>query len=215
MWINILLVLIFFACFASLMGGGLWGNTLTLVNVLTAALLATNYYEPLADYFESQDASFTYVWDFLAIWLIFIIAMVVLRAATDYMSTVKVRFFPPVEKVGGILMACWVSWIVVCFATMTLHTAPLARSFLGGSFQPEADAKMLFGLVPDRVWLGWVHRESKGALCRLSDVAPFDARGDFILRYGNRRAEFEKELKLTRSTGSAAKTSGMPAMPAP
>ena len=47
---------------------------------------------------------------------------------------------------------------------MTLHTAPLARHFLGGAFQREPDSKMFFGLAPDRVWLAWVHRESKGVL---------------------------------------------------
>jgi len=212
MWINIVLLILFVACFASMMNSGLWSNAITLVNVITSALLATNYFEPLADYFESQDASFTYIWDFLAIWMIFIISMIVLRTITDAASKVKVRFFPPVEKVGGILMACWVGWIVVCFTTMALHTAPLARSFLGGSFQPEADARMLFGLGPDRMWLGWVHRESKGSLCRLNDIAPFDARGEFILRYGDRRAEFEKQLTLTRSGGGS--NSAPPVLPA-
>ena len=52
------------------MNSGLWSNTITLVNVLTAGLLATNYFEPLADFFEGRNSSFTYVWDFLAIWLI-------------------------------------------------------------------------------------------------------------------------------------------------
>jgi hypothetical protein len=153
----------------------------------------------------------------LALWMIFGIAMIVLRVITDQASKVKVRFFQPVDKVGGILMACWVGWIVICFITMTLHTAPLGRSFLGGSFQPEADARMLFGLAPDRVWMGWVHRESKGALSRLNGVAPFDGRGDFILRYGDRRAEFEKQFSLTRGGGSSsgAPTGAVPALPAP
>lgn len=214
MFINILLVLIFFGCFAALMNSGLWSNALMLVNVLTAALLATNYFEPLADYFEDQNASFTYLWDFLAIWLIFGLSMAALRAATDYMSPVRVRFLLPVEKAGGILMACWVAWVVVCFTTMTLHTAPLARNFFGGSFQPEADSRMLFGLGPDRVWLGWVHRESKGAMSRLGDPATFDPRGEFILRYGDRRAEFEKQLTLAKASGSDSKTPP-PGLPAP
>lgn len=209
MILNILLIVIFFACFASLMNNGLWSNTLALVNVLTAGLLATNYFEPLANFFERQDSSFTYVWDFLAIWMIFGIAMIVLRMATDYMSTVKVKFFVPVEKAGGLLMACWVAWVVVGFTTMTLHTAPLARNFLGGAFQPEAESKMLFGLGPDRSWLGWVHRESKGSLSRLGTPNPFDPRGDFILRYGERRAEFEDQLTLTKAGGAAAR-SGIP-----
>jgi hypothetical protein len=199
MWINVILMLIFFGCFAFMMTGGLWSNTLTLVNVITSALLATNYFEPVADFFEDKNASMTYVWDFFALWLVFGASMVILRAMTDSVSKVKVRFFVPVEKAGGILMALWTAWIVICFTTMTMHTAPLARSFLGGSFQPDADATMLFGLGPDRVWLGWVNRESRGALSRLSGVAPFDPRGEFILRYGDRRAEFEKQLTLSTS----------------
>lgn len=197
MWTNLILILIFAGCFAFIFNGGLWSNTLTLVNVITAALLATNYFEPVADFFEDQNASMTYVWDFFALWLVFGGSMVILRALTDSASKVKVRFFMPVEKAGGIFMALWVSWVIVCFTTMTFHTAPLARSFLGGSFQPDADAKMFFGLGPDRVWLGWVNRESRGALRRLNGDAPFDPRGEFIIRYGDRRAEFEKQLSLT------------------
>jgi hypothetical protein len=128
--------------------------------------------------------------------------MLALRAVTDLASKVQVKFHPLVEKVGGLLMAIWASWIVLCFATATLHTAPLARNFLGGSFQAEPDSKMLFGLQPDRVWLGWVNRESKGALRRLGTTAPFDARGDYILRYAERRQAFEQQKTLTKSSGS-------------
>src|SRR5690348_14391077 len=98
MFTNILLIVVFVACYATFMNAGLWSNTITLVNVLTAGLLATNYFEPLADYFEGLDSSFTYVWDFLALWLLFGGAMLGLRIATDYMSPLKVKFFVPVEK---------------------------------------------------------------------------------------------------------------------
>src|SRR5262249_19942223 len=128
--LSILLFVIFIGCFASFMKSGLWSNTITLVNVITAAFLATNYFEPLADFFDRQEPSLGYVWDFFAIWLIFVVAVSVLRAATDYVSAVKVRFYLPVERVGGLLMAVWVSWIMLCFTTATLHTAPLARNFL-------------------------------------------------------------------------------------
>jgi hypothetical protein len=198
MYLSILLLLIFLAVFASLMTQGLWSNTITLVNVITSALIATNYFEPVANFLDEQEPSFTYVWDLFAIWILFGVTMVVLRAATDYMSNIKVQFLMPVEKVGGYLMAAWVSWIVLCFATMTMHTAPLARHFMGGAFQKVPDSKMLFGLAPDRVWLAWVHRESQGALSRFSRVAPFDPQGDFIVRYSNRRGEFEDQLTLTK-----------------
>jgi hypothetical protein len=200
--LNILLALIFVACFASLFTGGLWSNTLSLINVITAALLATNYFEPVANWLDKQvGPEWTYVWDFMAIWLIFALAMMVLRAGTDAASKVKVRFHPLVDQIGSYLFAAWTAWILLCFATMTLHTAPLARNFLGGAFQPEPDSKMFFGLAPDRLWMGWVHKESKGSFCRLREIVPFDAQGDFILRYGNRREEFDQLFTLTRPKG--------------
>ncbi|MBI3838615.1 MAG: CvpA family protein [Planctomycetia bacterium] len=206
MYLNVLLLLVFAACFAGLYNSGLWSNTLSLINVVTAALLATNYFEPLAGWLDKQVPSFTYVWDFAAIWLIFAASMMALRAATDYVSRVKVRFFPPVDQVGSILFACWIAWVMVCFTTMTLHTAPLARNFLDGAFQPEPDSRMFFGRGPDRLWLSWVHKESKGSLCRLREIVPFDAQGDFILRYASRREQFEKQLSLTKSDSKAPST---------
>lgn len=191
------LILLFIIVIASVMTQGLWSNTLTLVNVLLAGLIATNYFEPVADYMERQEPSFTYIWDFVAIWLLFGFAMVFLRLFTDFLSKVKVRFSKPVEMAGGPLMAIWVSWVTLCFATAAFHTAPLARHFLGG-FQKEPDSKMLFGLQPDRVWLGWMHRESRTTLSRFGGERPFDERGDYIVRYSNRRGAFEEQLTLTR-----------------
>jgi hypothetical protein len=112
---------------------------------------------------------------------------------------VKVRFIPPVDRAGGAVMAVWVSWVLLCFTTMTLHTAPLAASFLGGGFQPQPNSKMLMGSAPDRKWLAWVHRESQGPYSRLHDVNPFDPRGEFIVKYHNRRAQFEKQLTFAKS----------------
>jgi hypothetical protein len=209
MWLNILLVIVLVSVFASLFTQGLWSNTITLVNVITSALVATNYYEPIADWLDRQEPSMTYVWDLTALWIVFGLTMVALRAATDYMSQVKVRFFLPVEKAGGILMAVWVSWVVVCFTTMTLHTAPLAKHFLG--FQPEPTAKMFFGLAPDRLWLAWVHKESQGALARFGGTAAFDAQGDFVLRYANRRAEYADNLNFTKSGSGKALPGDVPA----
>lgn len=196
MFTDVVLSLIFVACFVFLMNAGLWTNTLTLVNVLVAGLLAMNYFEPLAAWLDSQQPSLTYWCDFFAIWLIFAVAYSALRAVTDFASHVKVKFFLPVDRVGGIVMAAWVAWIMMGFATATLHTAPLARNFLG-SFQNDPDTKMLFGLGPDRYWLGWVRRESLGPLCRFGQLVPFDPRGDYILRYGMRRQEFDNSPTLT------------------
>ncbi len=202
MYLAAVLLAIFFGCFAMLMNNGLWTNTLMLVNVLTAGLIAMNYFEPLAGFFENQEPSLTYIWDFCAIWLVFGVAMTVLRMATDSASKLKVKFFMPVEKVGGLLMAVWVSWVLLCFTTATLHTAPLARSFLGGAFRPEPSSRLLFGADPDYIWLGWTHRESKGPFCRLGQLREFDRNGTFVLRYGEHRDAFDNQVTLTKPKGA-------------
>ncbi len=140
----VLLLVVFFACLAMMIGEGLWSNAIMFFNVMTAALLATNYFEPLASWLERKDPTYTYVLDFLALWTVFCGVLILLRLATDKVSRVKVRFKRPVEWGGGILFALWVGWIMVCFTTFTLHTAPLAHSFLGGAFQPEPRKRNVF-----------------------------------------------------------------------
>ncbi len=203
-------VIVFVAVFAAVMLGGMWSNTITLINFILAGLIATNYFEPFADYLDKNAPSFTYAWDFIAIWILFALTMIILRAATDYLSQVKVRFFLPVEKVGGIVMAIWVSWLAVCFTAATMHTAPLARHFLGGDFQPAPDSKMFFGLAPDRMWLAWMYKESSGTLSRFGGARPFDGRGDFIVKYSNRRGEFEDQVTFTKGGSKAGANPGRP-----
>ena len=41
-------LVIFFVCVAMMWNEGLWSNAITLVNVVVAAMIATNYFEPLA-----------------------------------------------------------------------------------------------------------------------------------------------------------------------
>jgi len=190
---NLMLSMIFFACLASLVASGLWNNALMLINVIIAALIATNYYEPLATWLDGQWKSYTYLWDFVALWAIFAVSMIVLRTATDQISTVRVRFRRPLEIGGGIFFACCVAWTMVCFTTMTLHTAPLAQNFMRGGFQPTPQSRMFFGLAPDQKWLGFMQAVSNGSLSKLKPN-PFDPKRAFISKYGWRRAEFEKQL---------------------
>jgi uncharacterized membrane protein required for colicin V production len=209
--LTILLLLVFVACMAFLYQEGLWGNLIRLVNVLTSALLATNYYEPVADWLEGVQPTFSYVWDFIAIWAVFVAAMAILRTATDLISRVKVRFMTIVERAGGIILSGWIGVIMVMFTTFSLHTAPLAREPLRGSFVPESRAENGVELY----WLGLMQRLSMNQLARgLSEeeqrqglygpiegdaapVAVFDAKGVFIPKYATRRARLESYAENT------------------
>ncbi len=84
----IILLIVLFPCVAMLIREGFWSNTLTLINVVTAALIATSYWEPLATWLDEQIPSFTYLLDFISIWAIFVLAFVILRATPGQVSKV-------------------------------------------------------------------------------------------------------------------------------
>ncbi len=221
----LLLFVIFVICIAFLFAEGMWSNAVRLVNLVTAGLVATNFWEPVARWAEDMEASFTYFWDFLVLWGLFGATLIVLRLATDTISRVKVRFLRIADRIGSGFFAACCGWIMVCFTTMTLHTAPLARNFLYGAFKPEE--KMLFGLAPDRQWLGFVRFVSKGVYARgLSEeelrsgkygtdpsesertrgLAVFDRGSKFMSTYDTRRAALEQLAE----SGSFRAAGGVP-----
>lgn len=199
--LTLLLIVVFFACFGFLFREGMWSNAITLFNVVVAALLATNFFEWAARVLEKWGPSFTYHWDFLALWGLFALSMAILRGATDFISKVRVRFRKIADQIGSPLLAACVGWVMICFTAMTLHTAPLARNCMGGSFQREE--KMFLGLAPDRKWLAFVQSLSRGAFSQAASpedlqkepdwqedkTRTFDPRSEFMPKYANRRAD--------------------------
>lgn len=209
------LVLIIIGCVAFLYTEGIWSNAIRLINVVTAALLATNFWEPVARWLEGFGESFTYYWDLLALWGLFAVFMLVFRSITSGLSKQKVKFLQIADDVGGGVLAAVVAWVVVCFITFTLHTAPLARNFMFGGFTP--DSRMLMGLGPDRQWLGFTRNVSRGVYCRYGNednrygseqdpsnsaqkLCVFDREGWFISRYAARRSALEKNVAEKSST---------------
>jgi uncharacterized membrane protein required for colicin V production len=192
----LLMFVIFFACVAMCYAEGLWSNAIRLINVVTAGLLAVNFYEPLANWLDSMQPSYTYLWDYLSLWAVFAVCMVIFRELTSLISHVKVRFLKLVDRVGSAVLSVWIGWVMVCFTMMTLHTVPLQRNFLFDGFQPEE--RMLMGLAPDRVWLAFVQKESMGAFAR-SDERVFDPKAEFMLKYATRRTQLQEQVGKTDS----------------
>ncbi len=197
-----LMLLIFFACVGFLYTEGMWGNAIRFINVTTAALLATNYWEPAADWLEEWQPSYTYVWDFLSLWALFCVFMIILRSLTDQVSKVRVRFLKIADRIGGVVIAMLVGWVMVSFTMMSLHTAPLARNFLFEGFQSEQP--MVMGTAPDQKWLRFVRKLSFGAFSRPATEAEwqnrkfvFDPYGKFVGKYDERRKTLEKHHKNT------------------
>ncbi len=210
------MLIVMLACFGWSYPDGLWSNAIRLVNTITAALLATNFFEPVARWLDNKvSASYTYLWDFLALWGLFFLATLVLRGLTDSVSRVKVKFLKLADRIGSAVLSLWIGWVMVCFTMMTLHTAPLSQNFLFGGFQPKS--RMIAGMAPDRVWLGFMQQVSRGPFCRTasndemnshvygSDTDPdaklcvFDRGANFIPKYATRRKLLETHIKALDS----------------
>lgn len=226
----IFLMLIVGLCVLCLFRQGMWGNAIRLINVVTAALLATNFWEPLARLIEkiSFCRGLTYFWDFLCLWGLFGLFLLIFRLITDRLSRKKVRFHPIADHIGSGFFALWVGWVLVCFTMFTLHTAPLARNFFNGGFDPE---KKMFINGPDRQWLGFVQRVSRGPFCRSlskNEVsggrygerpddsesekkrAVFDRNGAFLPKYATRRAKLEENVASGSGFGLKVSESDAP-----
>src|SRR5215467_2749690 len=101
-------VIIFALCVAFTFNEGLWGAAILFFNVLMAAVLATIFFEPAANWLESMMSGYTYWCDFVAAWLCFALFLVILRLASDLTSRHRVRFKKPVDIAGGLFFAAWI-----------------------------------------------------------------------------------------------------------
>jgi uncharacterized membrane protein required for colicin V production len=204
----LLVILVAFVAFSYT--EGLWANALRVVNVITAALLATNFFEPVARLLEGLSEAIAPYASFVALWAVFLVSYMVLQILTDMLSRSKVRFMMVVDRAGSVFFSLWTGWVMVCFTAMTLHTAPLAEKFMWGGFDPSVDKKMFFGTAaPDRQWLAFAQKVSLGAFSRklaegeqgygdASDpdeagLAVFDRNGEFIREHATFRKTLESE----------------------
>jgi len=191
MILSLILLGVFVAVSFALWREGPWSGLIMLLNVLLAASLATAWYPSLVRWTEPQFASYTYLLDFVALQGLFCLLLLAFREVTDRLSKTRVRFRKPVELVAGPLVAALTAWVMVAFTAASLHTAPVPRDFV----QPSPDARMFFGLAPDRWWLWWMRGSSAHGPFSDPERA-FDPDGQFITRYATRRQLLEKEQAL-------------------
>jgi len=204
-------ILILLAIVAATWFMGLWSNLLTLINLILAAMIATNVYEPLCDAIErGGNTGMTYLLDFLILWGVFVFTFGLFRLGTDLLSGYRVKFNIVVELVGRSVLSIWIAITFLSFALFTLHTAPLPEAPFGG-FQATPESKGL-----DRLWLGFAQSRSRGAFAEFrngwflpeynedehpKDVGKnrrvFDSTSDFILKYHDRRRRFMEQEGFT------------------
>jgi hypothetical protein len=195
---NLILLAVFVVVTFALWREGVWSALVLLLEVLAAATLATAWFERVAAMLEESLPSFAYLLDFISLWGLFALTLLVLRELTDRIGRTKIVLRRPVELFGGPLVAALVGWVMTCFTAASLHVAPLTRDFV----QPTPEARMLFGLAPDRKWLAWVRGSTLRGPFAVADHG-FDTGtlgdgqdADFIIRYADRRKYLEGEPSL-------------------
>ena len=198
MWLNIFVLCVMGVIVAMTWSEGFWGNALLFINAIFAAMIATNLFEPAAEFLDGQFPGLTYFWDFLSLWFLFAFIFGLLRVATDQISLTRLRFKMPVEQAGRALFGLLTAWVVACFFLFTLHTAPLARHCFGKAFGESPMATNFF-MTPDRLWLGFKQSRSQTTLSRAEPVV-FDPQSEFILKYGDRRNQFGDMPNMTIDT---------------
>ncbi|HBT77250.1 MAG TPA: hypothetical protein DEB39_10085 [Planctomycetaceae bacterium] len=106
---------------------GVWGNTIAAINVSFAALIALNYWEDVASLLAGMYAAGLFYWDFIAIWLLFLVAYALLDEVTRHLTRVKVKFPDPIELLGTPAAGLCLFAVFFLFYTFTLHLAPLGN----------------------------------------------------------------------------------------
>jgi hypothetical protein len=200
--------LLFLIVAAALWFQGLWSNAVTLINLLVAMLIATNFWEPTTTLIEGLGAaSFTYLLDFVVLWFWFVLVFVFLRLITDLLSRTRVKFDMPVEMAGRSILAIWCAWLVVCFTAFSLQMAPLNSETPMGAWSTPNSSSFLF-VSPDRLWLRFMQSRSRGALARgnysgqshpsdqAANVEAFDPLSEFPIKYHDRRVKYKDEASM-------------------
>lgn len=185
---------VLFASVAMMVREGLWSNTLTLINIIVSGLAAFGFYSPLAIMLDEQtDGQFTYLLDFLCLWVIFIVMMLICRLLTGAASRTRMRFKNPIDPVGGPLVGVIAAWVLAGFITATLHTSPMPRdAFSGKLVHSQSEVATKSGLMaPDLGWLRFVQRVSAVKSLGSSGTDQFSAAA-FVKIYEDHRTKFEK-----------------------
>lgn len=128
--------IIFFAAFAMSVQHGIWNNLLTLMAISIGGLTAFGAHQPLVIWIdEYTDGSYTYLWDFLALWFVFAITTGLLKEIAGRLSKNRVNFPDQVDNYGGAVIGLLIAGVMVAFSMATFHTAPLSYDQFGGTFE--------------------------------------------------------------------------------
>ena len=154
---------------------GLWGAALMFFNVLFGAMIAFNFYEPLAKLIDSTGITWGFS-DTLCMLGLFCISVVLLRMTTETIAPAMVRFPMPIYHLGRLVFGAGGALVTMAIVILAFHTAPVHKKIFT---TVKYDTKPPFGLGLDHQWLGFFQYETGAVFTTLGagQRDPFGAYG--------------------------------------
>ena len=142
---------------------GLWGSAVMFFNVLFAAMIAFNFYEPLAALIDQTGINWGFS-DTLCMLGLFCISLLMLRMTTETIAPVMVRFPMPVYHAGRLIFALGGAGVTMAVVILSFHAAPVHKMIFSTI---DYKSKPPFGLGLDHLWLGFFQYETGAVFSRL------------------------------------------------
>jgi uncharacterized membrane protein required for colicin V production len=141
---------------------GLWGSALMFFNVVFAAMIAFNFYEPLAALLDWTGIGWGFS-DTLCMLGLFCVSLLLLRIVTESIAPAMVRFPIPLYHAGRLIFGLATSLVTIAIILLAFHAAPVHKKIFG---VVDYQTKPPFGLGLDHQWLGFFQYETGAVFAR-------------------------------------------------
>lgn len=154
--------IIVFAAFAMTVQQGVWNNMITAIAILIGGVIAFGAHQPVAVMLDEwTGGSYTYLIDFVVLWMIFTITTGLIKQIAQLLSRNRVNFNEKFDNGFGALVGLGAAFNLASFAMATFHCAPFAYDQMGGAFEhgdtvSEVEASLASKSGPDVRWLSTV-----------------------------------------------------------
>jgi hypothetical protein len=142
---------------------GLWGAALVFFNVLFAAMISFNFYEPLARLVDSTGINWGFS-DTLCMLGLFCVTLVVFRLTTETIAPVMVKFPTAVYHAGRLVFSVGGAAVTMAVILLAFHAAPVHKKIF---FSIDHKSKPPFGLGLDHLWLSFFQYETGAVFSNL------------------------------------------------
>src|SRR5271170_6315201 len=128
--INLIIVVLILGLTYALTSEGLWGAALMFFNVVFGAMIAFNFYEPLARLIDSTGIGWGFS-DTLCMLGLFCVSVLLLRMTTETIAPVMVKFPAPIYHAGRLVFGLAGAVVTMSVIILAFHAAPVNKKIFG------------------------------------------------------------------------------------